>query len=186
MRTNGSAALPPATRSNAFTPSMDVTVALGSNSARPCKAFAMHSHPTRCRQRMLVRRSGRHHCVSNCLAIVLAINLRNTSPAMMPRTPPSVFDTSPSERFEPQTHGSNLTRRLPQPSRTLASKPSHPTLLPLNGTGEAGTHGRHGFHHHCPTSNWVDRRLRATAWCCGSGLDADATPPNPHWSVNAL
>ena len=32
------------TRSNALTPSIDVTVARGSISIRPCNAWAMHSH----------------------------------------------------------------------------------------------------------------------------------------------
>ena len=75
MRTNGSAALPPSTRmspviiapqemrSDALAPSMDVTVALGSSSVRPCRACAMHPHPARVDNAHLVRRGGRHHSV---------------------------------------------------------------------------------------------------------------------------
>ena len=97
MRTSGSAALPPSTRmspvitaplemrSNALTPSMDMTVALV-----PCKACATLTSSS-CRQRTLVRRGGRHHCVSQ----LLGHHPRNQCPKHVARdAPPSDFDNA--------------------------------------------------------------------------------------------
>ena len=103
--------------SYALTPSMEVTVTPGFSSVTPCSMCATHSHPARVDNGNWWGAVATMVAGPNCCDIVLATNLRTTSPTTMPRTPPSGFlsavilpaltmstttcGTWPLERFSP-------------------------------------------------------------------------------------
>ena len=91
--------------SNALTPSLEMMGLSGSNSVSACNARAMHSEPAAVERACWNGTAG-----PNCWVIVLAVSLRITSPATIPRTPPPSFHKLSSF---PTPESAHLVRNSP-------------------------------------------------------------------------